>query len=201
MRPSYASDRAWSLALLQKLTKGETVPKIITVLTKPLFGGKSCNEYTYPKLNDSDEVLAESSSSRATLTEQASNGNASDSRGACSDALEDREELQKILSAAAASADGAFIDLSSPRRVQRKSCAETLEDRIEMQKILWSAAKSLNGATLDISDTEEADATVPSPDRKKSKHDDDLVEVAPLGGVAEEDENVFGFSLDLDSGM
>ena len=70
-----------------------------------------------------------------------------------------------------------------------------------MQKILWAAAKSMSGATLDISDAEDADTMAPSPDRKKSKRDDDLAEEAPLGGAAEDDENVFGFSIDLDSGV
>ena len=177
------------------------MPKILTIFHRPLFGGPTEQRYTYPELLPEGPGSTNLSDARATeeplVSVAGSSGDHVKHGGMaarpaivadCGCTLEDQREVQKILWNSAKEANGSCIDLSTPPRTPRAFCGEGPEDESAVQEILWNAAKSLSGSMFDISSSPEPS---PGPARKKTKPDSETDEF--------EEENVFGFSPDLNA--
>ena len=87
-----------------------------------------------------------------------------------------------------------MIDLGSPARARSGFCGDDA-DLLSVQQILWESAKHVHGSKVDLCGMSD-DSLPNSPASKKSKLTESLEE---LLDEQVEDENVFGYSCDLDS--
>ena len=206
LRPCFQEDRRWSLAVVQKLTRGETIPRTITILGSTALGRDSlfaATEYRHPPLAPDAQMPVERLAEPSAGASAGHLGVAAPRDCGCT--LEDRAEVQKILHVAAKKLHGTVVDVTSPVRPSRGFCGDH-DDYRAVQEIFWENAKAAHGSYINLADSP---ATSPAPKRHKRSDTEDSFAadleaeaeaMVAAGRAAEEDEgNPLGQSLGLDA--